>query len=280
MLRDDEETCSTFKTSDTCHSNPVCSWCDAAAVKSACHSIENAKRLPSAVFSCSPLEAEPEEDPEDDEEDTPNTLFGQWLHNMRGNRGHGDRNGNRHGGHKGGKHHGDKHQSGMKHHGGKHHRGERPPMEMDEEESFYGRPKVQSDYEEPRGDYEKHGKHGKEHGRHHPKHKHCCMVMKLVSLTLIGCHFFFIRRLNQEQMKVEKIVGKKEDSKKEKKVCGFQQQSVYFTQPVQQPAQQPVVVEYSPIIQNTDSSIEEDKEMGMVYAPNPTGIMINKNTMV
>jgi hypothetical protein len=162
-------------------------------------------------------------------------------------------------------------------------------MMEDEEESFYGRPRVQASHEDSRGQHERHGDHGKdhgdhgkEHGQHHKKsHKSCCIIMKIISFTLIASHFFFIRCLKQEQMKIEKITGKKE----EKKVCGFQQQQpVYFaTQPAYQVVQQPVVVEYSPVIQNTDSSIEEiseDKEIGMVYAPSPTGIVIHKNQMV
>jgi hypothetical protein len=293
MFKDDEDTCNKLGDDDSCNANDACSWCDAAAVKSACHSIENARRLPTAVFKCSKVDEELE-DEEDDEDDKPKTLFGQWLHNMRLR--HGDRHGDREEGreHHGKKGHGDKHHGGKKHggkhHGGKHHgdkhqRDERPPMEMEEDEAFYGRPRVQADHEGPRGGHhERHGDHGKEHGQHHKKsHGSCCIFMKIISAALIGGHFYSIRCLNQEQMKVEKIVGKKED-KKDKKVCGFQQQSVYFaTQPVQQPVQQPVLVEYSPVIQNTsrsDSSVEEDKEMGMTYAPNPTGIQTNINQMV
>ena len=33
-----------------CHSNKACSWCKCAAVPSACHSVEDAKGLPDAVF--------------------------------------------------------------------------------------------------------------------------------------------------------------------------------------------------------------------------------------
>jgi flagellar motor switch protein FliM len=43
-------TCNAISGESSCNANDVCSWCDAAAVKPACHSIENAKRLPPAVF--------------------------------------------------------------------------------------------------------------------------------------------------------------------------------------------------------------------------------------
>ena len=35
-----------------CEANDTCSWCVSAAVKSACYTVEQAKRLPSAVFQC------------------------------------------------------------------------------------------------------------------------------------------------------------------------------------------------------------------------------------
>ena len=57
---DDEDICGalTPKGEDDCMANEVCSWCKCAAVPSACHSKENAKGLPSAVFQCSGLSAE------------------------------------------------------------------------------------------------------------------------------------------------------------------------------------------------------------------------------
>lgn len=50
IFKDDEDTCNAISGESSCNANDVCSWCDAAAVKPACHSIENAKRLPPAVF--------------------------------------------------------------------------------------------------------------------------------------------------------------------------------------------------------------------------------------
>ena len=35
-----------------CEGNPSCSWCVSAAVPSACYTIEQARRLPAAVFAC------------------------------------------------------------------------------------------------------------------------------------------------------------------------------------------------------------------------------------
>ncbi|KAL4519643.1 hypothetical protein Ndes2526B_g01780 [Nannochloris sp. 'desiccata'] len=35
-----------------CEGNASCAWCVSAAVPSACYTIEQAKRLPAAVFSC------------------------------------------------------------------------------------------------------------------------------------------------------------------------------------------------------------------------------------
>jgi hypothetical protein len=56
-LKDDEDTCNALTDEGACHDNKVCSWCTAGAVKPACHSIENAKRLPPSIFECSPLSA-------------------------------------------------------------------------------------------------------------------------------------------------------------------------------------------------------------------------------
>ena len=36
----------------SCEGNPTCAWCVSAAVPSACYTVEQAKRLPSAVFTC------------------------------------------------------------------------------------------------------------------------------------------------------------------------------------------------------------------------------------
>ena len=55
-MNDDEATCSALTDSSSCNANSVCSWCDAAAVRPACHSIENAKTLPPAVFHCSKVD--------------------------------------------------------------------------------------------------------------------------------------------------------------------------------------------------------------------------------
>jgi len=57
-LKDDEATCSALSNEGACNANSVCSWCNAAAVRPACHSIENAKTLPPAVFDCSKVDAE------------------------------------------------------------------------------------------------------------------------------------------------------------------------------------------------------------------------------
>lgn len=49
---DIEETCNLFKTEEFCHTNSDCSWCSSGAVKSQCHSLENANKLPATIFSC------------------------------------------------------------------------------------------------------------------------------------------------------------------------------------------------------------------------------------
>jgi hypothetical protein len=54
-LHDTEEDCNKLSADDSCHSDKKCSWCKSAAVKSSCHSIENAKALPAAVFQCDNL---------------------------------------------------------------------------------------------------------------------------------------------------------------------------------------------------------------------------------
>ena len=54
---DDEDTCNALGDGD-CQANTLCSWCTAGAVPSACHSLENAKHLPAAVFICSGVSSE------------------------------------------------------------------------------------------------------------------------------------------------------------------------------------------------------------------------------
>jgi len=60
QLKDDEDTCNAIGDEAGCNANDICSWCKAGAVKDACHSLENAKKLPAAVFKCSKLDAEEE----------------------------------------------------------------------------------------------------------------------------------------------------------------------------------------------------------------------------
>ena len=60
QLKDDEDTCNAIGDEAGCNANDICSWCKAGAVKDACHSLENAKKLPDAVFKCSKLDAEEE----------------------------------------------------------------------------------------------------------------------------------------------------------------------------------------------------------------------------
>jgi len=50
----DEETCNQKKDDASCDATG-CSWCRCPAIPSACHSIENAKELPSEVFICDNL---------------------------------------------------------------------------------------------------------------------------------------------------------------------------------------------------------------------------------
>ena len=288
-----QETCENSKDATSCKS-AGCSWCDAAAVKPACNSISNAGKLPAAVFTCNPLPSafkhdQIEEEFEEEEEEEPESLWGQFVNNM-----HGGRRGRHHEGrpHQGGRHH-----EGRPHHGGRHQRGERPPpppmmgpppMMEDEEESFYGRPpmgpRVRSERGPSEGHHGKHGKHGR-HGRH-AKFARLGRLMHVLSVifavTLFGGHFYNIKCLKNAQVAEEKICGKKECGWKQwkKNKCGRKFQQPAFV------AQQPVVVEYSPVVQNTinsESSIEEiseDKEIGIVYAPNPTGIQSNHNQMV
>jgi len=50
-----EETCNVLKNEHECYSNNKCSWCISGAVKSQCHSLENAERLPQSIFHCNGL---------------------------------------------------------------------------------------------------------------------------------------------------------------------------------------------------------------------------------
>lgn len=55
-LDDDEDMCNALSESG-CHSNKNCSWCVAAAVPSACHSVANGKALPPGPFTCDNISA-------------------------------------------------------------------------------------------------------------------------------------------------------------------------------------------------------------------------------
>ena len=141
----------------------------------------------------------------------------------------------------------------------KHHRGGMPRVEADDE-----------DLEE--GSFQHKGHEGHRRPHHRRRHHGGCVVVHLFGVALLGAHFFFIRRLGQAQVAVEKITGKKECKKSKNTPVVIQQQT-----------QQPVIVEYAPVNHSTESSLEEiveDKEMGMTYAPNPTGIQFNQNQMV
>lgn len=47
-----EETCNLLKLQEDCNVNSECSWCVSGAIKSSCHSLENASRLPPSIFVC------------------------------------------------------------------------------------------------------------------------------------------------------------------------------------------------------------------------------------
>lgn len=53
-----EENCNLLKVQEHCNANSECSWCVSGAVKSSCHSLENASRLPSSIFSCDTLKVD------------------------------------------------------------------------------------------------------------------------------------------------------------------------------------------------------------------------------
>jgi len=50
-----EETCNLLTDKTECSTNYKCSWCTSGAVKSECHSVENAERLPINIFECDGL---------------------------------------------------------------------------------------------------------------------------------------------------------------------------------------------------------------------------------
>lgn len=61
LVGDDEEIChSSHSNQNACDADARCSWCKSAAVASSCHSIENARSLPSAVFACDKLTVQEE----------------------------------------------------------------------------------------------------------------------------------------------------------------------------------------------------------------------------
>jgi len=95
ILTDDEDECNALNNAGSCKANSKCSWCTAGAVADACHSIENAGRLPPAVFVCDPLPSEFEQ-----------RVWGKHQGNHHGK--HHGRHGKHHGKHQG-KHHGKHH---------------------------------------------------------------------------------------------------------------------------------------------------------------------------
>jgi hypothetical protein len=52
-MADVEDDCFGLTSSTACQASPLCSWCVSSAVKSACHSTENAAALPASIFACS-----------------------------------------------------------------------------------------------------------------------------------------------------------------------------------------------------------------------------------
>jgi len=96
ILTDDEDECNALNNAGSCKANSKCSWCTAGAVADACHSIENAGRLPPAVFACDPLPSEFEQ-----------RVWGKHQGNHHGK--HHGRHGKHHGKHQG-KHHGKHHE--------------------------------------------------------------------------------------------------------------------------------------------------------------------------
>jgi hypothetical protein len=50
--------CSEFANADSCDDAQDCTWCRSAAVKSSCKTVEDAKTLPSSIFSCDKLQEE------------------------------------------------------------------------------------------------------------------------------------------------------------------------------------------------------------------------------
>jgi len=55
-VKDDQSDCEQHTSDTSCNAdNTKCSWCKAGAVADACNSLDNAKRLPAAVFQCSNL---------------------------------------------------------------------------------------------------------------------------------------------------------------------------------------------------------------------------------
>jgi hypothetical protein len=57
-----EDDCRSHADQNSCDADDGCSWCISAAVKPACNSIESAKQLPPAVFSCDKIKEEIEPD--------------------------------------------------------------------------------------------------------------------------------------------------------------------------------------------------------------------------
>jgi len=266
-IKDVESTCNAHHDESTCNADGPCSWCDAAAVKPACHSIENARNLPAAVFECSKLGEEPNDI---------GSAFFKMLESLKNRRHHG-----RHGGHK------------------KHERPPRVESEEDEDdedeeddktEIIAGMPFKKEGYyakkfrkhlgvdddEEPH-----HKRHGGNHGRHHRRHCHGHKICSFIGFFLIGLHFVFIHKLKMAQKQLCIVTGKKIEYPK----CKWSKFGKKHTV-AEVPVQQHVIVN-APVVQSSslNDSVaqiheERDKEMGIVFAPAPTTIAVNQHTMI
>lgn len=266
ILSDVETTCNAHHDESSCNADGPCSWCDAAAVRPACHSIENARNLPAAVFACSKLGEEPNDI---------GSAFFKMLESLKNKRHHG-----RHGGHK------------------KHERPPRVESEEDEDDEDEEDDKTEIIAGMPfKGHYAKkfrkhhgvdddeephHKRHGGNHGRHHRRHCHGHRICSFIGFFLIGLHFTFIHKLKMAQKQLCIVTGKKIEYPKCKWSKKFGKKHTVAEVPVQQH-----VIVNAPVVQSSslNDSVaqiheERDKEMGIVFAPAPTTIAVNQHTMI
>jgi len=295
-----QATCGSFSDDSSCDAVAECTWCKSAAVKSSCKSIDDAKSLPSSIFSCDKLQEFP---PMRDERhhhghhdkkpiaDQEGSVFEGYLDAIRGK--HAQANGQcdsfadadscdavsdctwcKSAAVKSSCKSIDDAKSLPASIFSCDKLQEEDGLEFmkglygdDLRSAFKYREQTEDDEEEEDDDEDRHHHHHDRH--HHPKHG--CCVMPLLVLGLIAAHMYFLYKVAHCQRQVKELggdfKGERKCGKKEKKVA-VSEQSTSLNESTNH------VLEYS-----ICDHIEQDKEgFPEVIAPTATHYLIEKSS--